>query len=91
MILGSALSEALLPNDLTYSQRSHDMSSITVDSLKFNNTPMQTSSSEQATKADIIELRKDMAEMKSELFKAMMLQVFAIGGLVVAVIKFMQP
>jgi lipopolysaccharide/colanic/teichoic acid biosynthesis glycosyltransferase len=66
------------------------MSSVTVDTLKFNNTPMQTSSSEQATKADIIELRKDMAEMKSELFKAMMLQVFAISGLVVAVIKFMQ-
>jgi hypothetical protein len=67
------------------------MSSVTVNTLKFNNTSMQTSSSEQATKADIIELRKDMAEMKSELLKAMMLQVFAIGGLVIAVIKFMQP
>jgi hypothetical protein len=35
-------------------------------------------------------LRKDMAEMKSDIFRAMLLQVFAIAGLLVAVVKLMQ-
>lgn len=35
-------------------------------------------------------LRKEMAEMKSDIFRAMLLQVFAIAGLLVAVVKFMQ-
>ncbi|MBD3767016.1 MAG: hypothetical protein IE928_03560 [Gammaproteobacteria bacterium] len=32
-------------------------------------------------------LKKDMAEMKADIFRAMMLQTFAIAGLVVAVVK----
>lgn len=34
-------------------------------------------------------LRKDMAEIKSEMMRAMLLQTFAIAGLVIAVVKFM--
>lgn len=34
-------------------------------------------------------LRKDMAEIKSEMMRVMLLQTFAIAGLVIAVVKFM--
>ena len=33
-------------------------------------------------------LRKDMAELKSEILRAMLVQVFAITGIVIAVVKF---
>lgn len=42
-----------------------------------------------ATKQDVVELKKDMTEMKADIFRAMMLQTFAIAGLVIAVVKFM--
>ncbi len=59
-----------------------------------------TESKELATKQDlsmlqhnltVVEsnLRKDMAELKSEMLKAMLVQTFAIAGLVIAVVKFM--
>jgi hypothetical protein len=44
---------------------------------------------EYATKNDILDVRKDMAELKSEIFKAMMVQTMAIAGIVIAVVKFM--
>ncbi len=57
-------------------------------------------SKELATKQDIANiqhnisivesnLRKDMAEMKSDMMRAMLLQTFAMAGLVIAVVKFL--
>ena len=50
-------------------------------------------SKELATKQDLAilesNLRKDMAEMKSDMIRAMLLQTFAIAGLVIAVVKFL--
>ncbi|MCL4555996.1 MAG: DUF1640 domain-containing protein [Gammaproteobacteria bacterium] len=50
-------------------------------------------SKELATKQDLAilesNLRKDMAEMKSDMMRAMLLQTFAIAGLVIAVVKFL--
>lgn len=57
-------------------------------------------SKDLATKQDLLSLqhnmtviesnlRKDMAEIKSEMMRAMLLQTFAIAGLVIAVVKFM--
>lgn len=43
---------------------------------------------EYATKKDIMDVRKDMSELKSELYKGMMLQTFAIAGIVIAAVKF---
>lgn len=59
-----------------------------------------TESKELATKHDIASLqhnmtlvetnlRKEMAELKSEVLRAMLLQTFAIAGLVIAVVKFL--
>lgn len=45
---------------------------------------------EYATKKDIMDVRKDMAELKSELYKGMMLQTFAIAGIIIAAVKFIQ-
>jgi hypothetical protein len=46
-----------------------------------------------ATKQDVMEVRKDMQTMEeritANLYRAMMLQTFAIAGLVIAVVKFM--
>ncbi len=51
-----------------------------------------TESKELATKQDISisesKIRQEMAELKSELLRAMLLQTFAIAGLVIAVVKF---
>jgi ribosomal protein L5 len=51
-----------------------------------------TDSKELATKQDIsiseFKIRQEMAELKSELLRAMLLQTFAITGLVIAVVKF---
>lgn len=51
-----------------------------------------TDSKELATKQDISisesKIRQEMAELKSELLRAMLLQTFAIAGLVIAVVKF---
>jgi FAD synthase len=51
-----------------------------------------TDSKELATKQDISisesKIRQEMAELKSELLRAMLLQTFAITGLVIAVVKF---
>ena len=38
-----------------------------------------------ATKYDIIEIKKEMSEMKAEIFKAMLVQTFAIAGLVAGI------
>lgn len=50
-------------------------------------------SKELTTKQDLAilesNLRKDMAEMKSDMMRAMLLQTFAIAGLVIAVVKFL--
>ena len=50
-------------------------------------------SKELATKQDLAilesNLRKDMAEMKSDMMRAMLLQTFAMAGLVIAVVKFL--
>ena len=50
-------------------------------------------SKELATKQDLAilesNLRKDMAEMKSDMMRAMLLQTFTIAGLVIAVVKFL--
>lgn len=51
-----------------------------------------TESKELATKQDVSisesKIRQEMAELKSELLRAMLLQTFAIAGLVIAVVKF---
>jgi hypothetical protein len=43
----------------------------------------------QDLKLSIVDIRKDMAELKSEMMRALLIQVFAIAGLVIAVVKFM--
>ena len=52
-----------------------------------------TDSKELATKQDITvsesKIRQEMAELKSEILRAILLQTFAVAGLVIAVVKFM--
>lgn len=52
-----------------------------------------TDSKDLATKQDIAvsesKIRQEMAELKSEILRAILLQTFAIAGLVIAVVKFM--
>ena len=52
-----------------------------------------TDSKELATKQDITvsesKIRQEMADLKSEILRAILLQTFAVAGLVIAVVKFM--
>lgn len=79
------------------------MSNVTFDTFEFNNTlreagfdekqaaaltKAQAKAAEQSHNAGEYATKGDISELKSELYKAMMIQTFAIAGIVVAVVKF---
>lgn len=81
------------------------MSNVTFDTFEFNNTLReagfdekqaaaltkvhQSKAVEQIRSAGEYATKGDILELKSELYKAMMIQTFAMAGIVIAVVKFM--
>lgn len=80
------------------------MSTVTFDTFEFNNTlreagfdekqaaaltKAQAKAAEQIHSAGEYATKGDILELKSELYKAMMIQTFAFAGIVIAIMKFM--